>query len=80
MQKVRLAVLGSGVIEAMLDLSRREFRAARRRAGALGAQRVAAWAGAHEAEMHELYVRERESAGYAVRYHALGPWMREVFR
>jgi hypothetical protein len=75
---VRRMVLDSGVLAAMLDGERRCFRAARRRAAALGARRVAAWAASREAQAQELAQCEAESPGFANRAHALNAWAKAV--
>ncbi|WP_437320326.1 hypothetical protein [Sorangium sp. So ce385] len=75
---VRRMVLESGVLAAMLDGERRCFGAARRRAAALGARRVAAWAAAREAHAQELARCEAESPGFANRAHALNAWAKAV--
>jgi hypothetical protein len=66
----RAEVLGSGVLERMLARVRTHMRAAKRRASALGATRLAAWAAAQEAHLETLVVAESDSAGYAARAHA----------
>ncbi len=75
---VRGAVLGSGVLARMLAASARRYRAARRRAAALGATRLAAWAREREATLGELARHERESPGFAGRSRALSAWARSV--
>ncbi|HEY6561441.1 MAG TPA: hypothetical protein VI072_29410 [Polyangiaceae bacterium] len=77
---LRRAVLSSGVLHLLLGVTVREFRCARRRACALGAGRVSAWATAREQKLAELLPREGESAGYVVRWQKLAPWALEVFR
>lgn len=67
---VRNEVLGTGVLELMLSRARTHMRAARRRAWALGARRIASWAAAQEARLASLVAAEADSAGYAVRAHA----------
>lgn len=74
----RRFVHGSGVLALMLARSRRRFRAASRRARALGAHRLAGWAAEREAHLAELVANERRSAGFANRAHALAAWAREV--
>jgi hypothetical protein len=66
----RNEVLASGVLEQMLARARTHMRAAKRRAAALGAERLAAWAAAQEAHLETLVAAEAESAGFAVRAHA----------
>ncbi len=77
---LRRAVLSTGVLHELLGVSVRQFRSARRRACALGAPRVAAWAASREQKLEELLLREAESAGYVVRWQKLAPWALEVFR
>jgi hypothetical protein len=77
---LRRAVLRSGILHVLLGVTVREFRSARRRACALGAERVSAWATAREQKLAELLLREGESAGYVVRWQKLAPWALEVFR
>ena len=77
---MRRAVLASGVLHVLLGASVREFRSVRRRACALGAPRVSAWAASREQKLAELWLREGESAGYVVRWQKLAPWALEVFR
>lgn len=75
---VRRAVLGSGVLARMLAASARRYRAARRRAEALGATRLAAWAREREATLGDLARREAESPGFARRARTLSAWARSV--
>jgi len=77
---VRRAVLGSGVLEMLLGMAVSEYRKTRRRACALGAERIWAWAASREAHLSELLTCESESAGYVIRLQKLAPWAREVFR
>lgn len=74
----RGAVLGSGVLARMLAASARRYRAARRRAAALGVTRLAAWAREREATLSDLARHERESPGFAGRSRALSAWARSV--
>jgi hypothetical protein len=74
----RSAVLGSGVLARMLAASARRYRAARRRAAALGVTRLAAWAREREATLGDLARHERESPGFAGRSRALSAWARSV--
>jgi hypothetical protein len=69
----------SGVLSHLLARSARQLRAARRRAEALGARRLAAWARAQEARMSDLSDREARSPGYATRARALSAWSKLVF-
>jgi hypothetical protein len=75
---MRNVVLGSGILALMLRRSFRHFRAARRRAEALGARELAGWARSKEAYALGLADQERRNSGYAVRLHALGPWAAQV--
>jgi hypothetical protein len=74
----RTLVLRSGILRTMLERATVHIRAARMRASALGAMRLAAWAAARESRFQALVAAERRSAGYAVRAHALEPWASEV--
>jgi hypothetical protein len=76
--QVRLRVLQSGVLHAMLRRAVKHMRDARRRAATLGATRLAAWAAAREQRFDALAKAERSSAGYTVRAHALSAWAGEV--
>jgi hypothetical protein len=73
---VRGAVLASGALASLLLASARSYAAARRRARALGATRLEAWAREREAALRELGRRERESPGFAGRSRALSAWAR----
>jgi hypothetical protein len=75
---VRRHVLHSGVLSMLMHRSVTHVRAARRRAGALGAASLAAWAKAREARLTALSSAEASSAGYTVRAHALSAWAGEV--
>jgi hypothetical protein len=75
---VRGLVHASGILARMLEASARRFRAARRRAAALGAHRLAAWAREREAVTSDLAWREAESPGYTQRAHALSAWAKTV--
>jgi hypothetical protein len=75
---IRIQVLQSAVLGTMLHCALAHMRAARRRAAALGAFRLAAWAGSRERRLEALLTAERRSAGYAVRAHALAAWAGEV--
>jgi hypothetical protein len=77
-ERIRIQVLQSGVLGTMLDGALAHMRAARRRAVALGAFRLAAWAASRERRLEALVAAERRSAGYAVRAHALAAWAGEV--
>jgi hypothetical protein len=75
---VRQQVHASGVLARMLSASARCFRAARRRAGVLGARRLAEWARQRETITSDLARREAESPGYTHRAHALSAWAKTV--
>lgn len=62
----RSEVLDSGVLELMLSLARRRMRSARRRADALGADRLASWAGAQERRLDALVAGEIPAERYAI--------------
>ena len=74
----RRLVLESGVLRRMLRASWRAFRAARRRAKALGLHELSAWALGREMLIDDLARREVESPGYTNRAHALSNWARTV--
>jgi hypothetical protein len=78
-ESIRTQVLRSGVLGAMLSRARSHMKSARRRARALGAQRLSLWAAAQEQRLGSLAAAEERSAGYAVRAHALAAWAAEVF-
>jgi hypothetical protein len=59
----RTEVRGSGILEQMLVRARVHMRAAKRRAGALGALRLASWAAAQEARLESLVAAEADGAG-----------------
>jgi hypothetical protein len=75
---MRKRVHQSGMLARMLQTSARRFRAARRRAEALGASRLASWARQREASARDLWRHEAESPGFANRAHALSAWARAV--
>jgi hypothetical protein len=75
---IRSQVLQSGILAVMLKRALTHMRAARRRATALGAHRLASWAGGQESRLEGLTAAETKSAGYAVRAHALAAWANEV--
>jgi hypothetical protein len=75
---VRDMVLESGVLSHMLERSFRHFRAARKRAEALGVHGLSAWAKCKEEHAKMLARYERQNAGYALRLHALSPWAARV--
>jgi hypothetical protein len=76
--RVRQQVLQSGVLLTMLSRARRHMTAARRRALALGADRLAAWAMSKQERFETLCAAEARNAGYTVRAHALSAWAGEV--
>jgi hypothetical protein len=76
--RVRAQVLRTGVLRTMLERAMHHVCIARRRATALGAQRLAAWAASRERSLQALVSAEGRSAGYAVRAHALAGWAGEV--
>jgi hypothetical protein len=75
---VRRMVHESGVMARMLGESYRQYRAARKRATALGCHQLAAWAKSKETRAGHLAKMEREHPGFAVRASALAPWASEV--
>jgi|SRR5579859_4139144 len=75
---VRRHVLHSGVLSMLMRRAVVHVRAGRRRARALGAAQLAAWAGAREERLVALSSAEASSAGYTVRAHALSAWAGEV--
>jgi hypothetical protein len=76
--RIRLQILESGILHVMLRRSVRHMRAARLRASALGASRLAAWAASCEHRFEGLAAAEAGSAGYSVRAHVLSAWAGEV--
>jgi hypothetical protein len=76
--RARATVLHTGILRSMLERAAAHMRSARRRATALGAQRLAAWAASRETRFLALVAAERRSAGYSVRAHALAAWAGEV--
>jgi hypothetical protein len=77
-EPIRSQVLRSGILAVMLGRAWAHMRAARRRAIALGARRLASWAAEQENRLGALAAAESASAGYAVRAHALAAWANEV--
>ena len=75
---MRKLVFESGILARMLERSFRHFRAARKRAEALGTRELAGWARTKENYAMLLAQEERRNSGYAVRLHALGPWVLQV--
>jgi hypothetical protein len=76
--RLRAQVLRSGVLLGLLRRAAHHMGAARRRAAALGAERLAAWAGSRQERFETLRAAESANAGYAVRAHALSAWAGEV--
>jgi hypothetical protein len=76
--RLRAQVLRSGVLLGLIDRAVHHMGAARRRAAALGAERLAAWAGSRRERFETLRAAESANAGYAVRAHALSAWAGEV--
>jgi hypothetical protein len=74
----RRLVHESGALRRMLEQSTRSFRAARRRADALGLSRLAAWARERELHVGELARREVASPGHTNRAQALSIWAKTV--
>jgi hypothetical protein len=70
----------SGVLPRLLRFSRRRFHAARLRAQALGATRLAAWALVHERRVAGLAHLEAEHEGFTARMQKLGAWKELVLR
>lgn len=75
---IRKQVHDSGILGVMLSRACIHMRRARRRAGALGTKRLAAWAASQERRLQSLAAAEIKSAGYAVRAGALAAWASEV--
>jgi hypothetical protein len=67
---VNAELLDSGVLEQMLARAHLHMRTARRRAGALGAARLASWATEREAHLSRLFTIEADSAGAAAHAHS----------
>jgi hypothetical protein len=74
----RPAILGSGVLRAMLERARKHARSAGRRSRALGASMLSDWAVRFEGRLAALETAEAFSGGYAMRARALSAWAREV--
>jgi hypothetical protein len=77
---LRRAVHEEGILARMLARSRRHFRGAERRATALGATRLAAWATERRASTETLLAAERAAPGYVGRSFSLGAWAAEVLQ
>jgi hypothetical protein len=75
---VRRRVLDAGVLYSMLAAARRQYRAAYRHAGALGATTLADWARGRMHRLDELLPLEERHAGYAVRLRQLAPFAAEI--
>lgn len=76
----RARVLASGVLARMLRRCRLHFRAAARRARAVGTSRLAAWCGERAELIGQLAEREVQSPGFVIRARALAPWARTVLQ
>jgi hypothetical protein len=76
--RIRLHVLQSGVLLALMRRAAVHMRAARRRAHVLGAESLSAWAAGRAARLAALSTAEAANAGYTVRAHALSAWAGEV--
>lgn len=74
----RAEVYAAGVLARMLRRARFRFHAAARRAGVLGAGRLAAWCEQRARSLDHVVEREERHAGYVNRAHALAPWARAV--
>jgi hypothetical protein len=77
-ESIRNQVLQSGILAMMLRRALSHMRAAKRRARALGAHRLASWAEQQASRLDGLAAAEAQSAGYAVRAHSLAAWANEV--
>jgi hypothetical protein len=75
---IRRRVFATRALETMLARAQWHFSAVRRRSAALGARELGAWAADRERKVALLRDGERQSAGYAVRAHALAAWAGEV--
>jgi hypothetical protein len=75
---VRTAVLGTDVLHVLLGKARRRYRAAEKHARALGALRLARWAGEREVRLRGLIALEERFAGYSVRVRKLSGWAAEI--
>jgi hypothetical protein len=73
-------VLESRVLPRLLVLARRKYRGVRRRALALGARKLAAWAEQRERYAASLARMEDKHAGYVLRMQRLAPWASVVLR
>jgi hypothetical protein len=71
-------VAHAGVVHRLLEGARERFASAVRDATELGAERLAAWAGARAARAEEWARGERRAPGYVTRARALAPWAVEV--
>ncbi|MGH7294525.1 MAG: hypothetical protein ACRELB_06325 [Polyangiaceae bacterium] len=76
--QLRSLVLESGTLGRMLTRAVHHMAVAQRQAHALGAPRLAGWAGDRRARFETLCAAEKRNAGYAVRAHALTAWAGEV--
>jgi hypothetical protein len=75
---LRKRVFASRALEHMLARARWHFHALRRRSEVLGARELGSWAADRETRLTVLHAEEQQSAGYAVRAHALAAWAGEV--
>jgi hypothetical protein len=66
----RNEILGSGILEAMLARARMHMRSARRRAWAIRAHRLAAWAAIQETHLEAMIAAGVDGARFAARAHA----------
>jgi len=71
MRALRQRVFGSGILAALAERAKGHFGAARRRARALGADRLALWAEGEEQREAELAKAERAYPGISLRAHKL---------
>lgn len=76
----RARVLSSGVVARMLRRGRLHFRAAARRARAVGAVRLGVWCAERAELIGQLADRESQSPGFVIRARALAPWARTVLQ
>jgi hypothetical protein len=65
-------VLKSGVLEVMLSCAHQHMRAARRRATALRARRLASWAATQEGRLESLVAAQADGTGYSAGLRAVG--------
>ncbi len=77
---LRRHVLETRVLSVMLQRASFHFRAAKLRAGALGAERLCTWAQGRAEMTRTLAEREALTPGYVLRARALAPWARAVLQ